>query len=189
MNLVSVEILPALAGQALSAVLGFALGLLAFAMNESRKACVERRALSRIFLDHIGDRWRDVDRLQTVPVNDYLARAKADPALPPGTFFYGEPEFAFEVDDLDLYRTHGARLLGLLGPKPRSALLRAYRLLRQAEQSRLFVAAMKPDAPDQEQHRQRFLSLVKDYSNEMLRLHDLLERDLTFWPAATNRAR
>lgn len=173
--------LPTLVVSAFGAILGFLLGLLAFSINEWRKARRERRALAALFVGHIQEVWCDVDALTAAPDGDYFARLTTAKYGVRDLAFAGELHYELEVDNLRLFETHGVKLAGLVGHKARRQMWRCYDLLRKAEAVRVVLKTLPSNETDKTEYRKLFKGLVVPYARELVDLQKLLDKEVTGW--------
>lgn len=155
---------------ALTAVLGFLLGVLSTSLTEFLKRAVERDRLIALISAEIHRNWIYVNRFSSVPDGPVLARRLTELKGVKDVAFAGMPEYDFEVYNLGLFQSQGVNLALHLRRKARSIFWETYSTMRDAEAVRQTINKLSDSNPDRAEYQKVFKMLLIRLDDSLLSL-------------------
>lgn len=160
----------------LVAILSFLLGTTSSIIVGFVTRRIEKRRLIDLFLADIGRHWSEIDSLKSAPVGFQFSR---------GVYHFkdmkvnllGEPDYEFQVHNVQLYNSEGVKLALSLGAKSRKEFWDVYALLRDAEAVRNVIKSLPHDDKSRRGYQDLFVKLVTKLGKQFAELERLLRRE------------
>ena len=147
--------------RAFVAIVSFLLGILSSMIIQHVKHSVEKKRLIDLFIDDIYANWHKLDDLRAAPIEPYFGRLRVCFKGFRDLSFTGQPEYEFEVHNLNFFETEGFKLVQKLGKKARKEFWEVYSLIRDAEAVRKVLKSLPEDHKDRTSYQKLFVEIMK----------------------------